>query len=375
MITNFAPFIHRISALACAMVFAITSVYATEPATAWPASNSEADGTLWFWGSQTLTGEIVDADGNWARLGEALFRGEARATWFRGGAPYKGSIEAADVGPALARSQESTPGLHVEAALHPALDGENQGILFWLGTFEDDLIWQVLLREHALWIERPDTPPLRIADLTLNEPIHFALTLSSHNTTVWLNGKKHAALEAAALPVFDDPWDVVAAFGGAPKAVNGWTGALEYLLIGTRPHAVAQHAALWKTMHDSRTPPEFRSVTATLTAHAREAKEEDLSEYGNVLMGMVWTLNEGQTEDLPANDSFFTWHFYALDSQIPATSRPPAIGSTRTFIMSPAQKHPQLEGIQQLVEDIDPDQLLLLPDYYLLEFLPAAEQN
>lgn len=333
----------------------------------WPASNSEADGVLWFWGHQNLTGEITDAEGNWARQGEAIFRGGARATWFHGVSPHNGYVEAADVGPALARSLESTPRIHLEAALHPPIKAGEPVVLFWLGTYEHSPIWQWMFRDGALWIERPDQDPVRMTELKLSAPSHLAVTLTKEKATVWLNGRKHAEMEAALLPAFEDPWDVIAAFGGAPDSNTAWTGGLEYLLIGTRPDAVDRHADAWRAAHRARTTPDTHSVTAILSAHAREVDENDLSDYSNSLLGSVWILKEGNVENLSEGDSFFTWHWYSLNSGLLPHNRPPPVGTTRSFRISPAEQQPQIEGIQQVIDGLDPGKTLLLPEYYILD--------
>ena len=346
---------------------------ATPAGPAWPATNSEADGVLWYWGTQTLTGEIVDADGHWAREGEAILRHQARTNWFHGVSPRKGFLEAADTGPALARAMESSPALYLEAAIHPPPGQPAQGVLFWLGTFEDALIWQLRLQENRLWIDRPDTPPLALADLSISDPAHFAFAVSAETASIWINGERVHQSEAAGLPVFDDPWDVIAVFGGAPDAPLPFNGSLEYLLLGTQSKTAAQHAQAWQTAHASRNPPEIFTLRATLTAHATEPREEDLSEYGNALLGTVWTVQAPLGDELQAGDSLFAWHAYVLNSRVYPDTRPPEPGSSHTLTLSRVQDQPQLEGIQQLIDNLDPDQLLLLPDFYLLDIHPGSE--
>lgn len=343
----------------------ISLVRAQEPEAVWPASNSESEGVLWYWGTQDLTGEVVDADGGWVRQGEALFRHAARPTWFGGVSPHKGFVEAADVGPAIARALEAKPRFHLEAVVYPASDGSRPDPLFWLGTYDGDLIWQVRVREGALWIEGADREPLRVGAFKLEAPTHFALTLEDQELVVHLNGEKEVTRKAEALPTFEDPWDVIAAFGGSPNMEKAWTGALEYLWIGTDPKAVSRHAEAWNAAQRKRTPPKTHRVTAKLVAHADELDEDDLSEYGDVLMGMIWNIQDGEAGEAAGGDSIFTWHFYALDGGIPEPSRPPKVGATRRLVISPASKHPQLEGIQQFVEGLDPETYLLLPEFFI----------
>jgi hypothetical protein len=342
----------------------------------WPASNSEADGILWFWGTHNLTGEIVDENGDWAREGEAILRHQARATWFQGVSPRRGYVEAADTGSALARTMESQPNLYLEAALHPYRDSEPlQGILFWMGTFGDDLIWQLRLKDNRLWIDRPEHDPVPVADLEITTPTHLAFAMNGENAQVWINGALHSETPATAPPEVEDPWDVITVFGGAPGSNLPMNGSLEYLVIGTRAETAEAHATAWREAFEARTAPETHTVRATLTAHAREPREEDLSEYGNALLGMVWTLNEPLPDELKAGETFFAWHWYVLNSRVYPDSRPPEPGTVHTLVLSPANKQPHLNGVQQLIDDLDPDDLLLLKDFYLVDLVSDGETN
>lgn len=332
----------------------------------WPASNREADGVLWFWGTGLLIGEVLDGDGQWAREGEVIFRHQARPTWFRGAAPHRGFVEAAEAGPALARAMDISPGLHLEAAVHPHPARPLEGIFFWLGTFGDETIWQLRLAGNHLWIDRPGEDSLRVASMALSEPAHVALTLTNGSAELWIDGEPAAVSAINALPAFADPWDVIAVFGGAPGAENPFNGALEYLLIGTRRHATAENARAWRSAHAARTPPKTLTVSATLTAHAREPREEELSEYGSALLGTVWTLLEAVPDGPAAGGELLIWQPYVLNSRVYPETRPAAPGSIQTLILSPVDDQPQLEGIQQLMDGLDADQLILLPEFYLL---------
>lgn len=141
------------------------------------------------------------------------------------------------------------------------------------------------------------------------------------------------------------------------------------------PHAVEKHAAAWSAAHSARTPPETRTVTATLHAHALEPKTENLSEYGEALLATVWTLDEPLGDDLAAGDRFFAWHWYVLDTRVFPETRPPEVGTRQTLTLSPADGQPQLEGIQQIVEGIDPDDLLMLPDFFLPDFITPTSNS
>lgn len=330
----------------------------------WPQSAVASDGVLWFWEHGRAGGEILDAEGNPLRNSEGLFRGPSRMSWFLGLRPAGGFLEAADAGPELAQALIQTPSLHLEMVLHPPAEGPAQGLLFWIGDFGDDLTWQLQIAEGRLLLQRAGEAVTDLGAAPLEAPRHLAVSLSPTEIRVRWDGGEAQTLAQNRMPVIADEWDVVLTFGGAPGAENSWTGDLERLLISTAAGAPEAHAAHWRAAQAQREPPAVLSVLAEVSAIPAQPDVEALLEYHNALMATVWTLVEGALPGVAAGETFVSWHWYSLDRQV--AQEPEPVGTRRRLHLSAAEQHPQLEGVQQITEPLDPTDLLLLTEWYQL---------
>ncbi|MCC5850866.1 MAG: hypothetical protein JJU29_22485 [Verrucomicrobia bacterium] len=334
----------------------------------WPRQTKASEGVLWYWQNAKTEAMILDQDGETLRKVEGLLRGNAQPTWFWGVSPTGGYLEALDAGPALARSLArslaETPSLHLEWALHPPREGAAQGLLAWIGDFGDEMTWQLHVRESRLVLQRVGEEEIDLGEALFPAPRHLAVSLTGEQIRVQWDGGDPVVHAGNRLPVIPDEWDVVFTFGGAPASDHSWTGALEGLYVSTRSDTAAAHARDWKEQRDTRKPPPVFDILAEVSTPAAEPENDAILEYDSILMATVWTLKEGVLPGVEIGGKFLTWHWYSLDRQV--YKPPPASDEVRRLALSSADLHPQLEGVQKLSDPLEADDLLLLPELYLL---------
>ena len=326
---------------------------------------------LWFWGNQELTGEIVDADGDWVRDADLERRERARLNWFLGAEPDGGFLEAIDLGPDLAGHLENDPVLFIEMALHPYSGADTEGTLLWMGTFGGDLVWKLSVINGALVVESPQKDqPQTLHRIPMDSPFHLNLQLTENSLIGWLNGEEIFTKEVNLLPQFPDPWDAMVTFGGAPEEEKAWDGAMEYLAMRHANFDPGKNYDAWRSAFSARTPPQKTTLTAQLVSAAREPSPADLSEYGEGILAMHWKITESSSDEFSTGEELLTWSWYFMDQMILEDGRPPKTGEKREITISPWDVNPQLQGIQQIDTDLDPEHLILLPQYFLSDFQP-----
>lgn len=361
---NFMTKSHYFPRIFAVSVFLLFTKSLMADAGGWPRHVKESEGVLWFWGDQKSDADILDDAGESVRKSEGLLRGNARFTWYFGVSPSGGYLEAVDAGPVLARSLMATPSLHVELALHPPREGAAQGLLVWIGDFGDEVTWQLGIREGRLFVQQAGGEPADLGPAPLPEPRHLAVTLTEQRISVQWDGGEPAQHDLNRLPVIPDEWDVVFSFGGAPASEESWTGELEALYVSARGGTAAEHARLWNQKHAVRTSPPVLDILAEVSTPAASPEDDSILEYDSTLMATVWTLKEGEIPGVAEGERFLSWHWYSLDRQVYQAPLP--AGAVRRLRLSPAELQPQLEGIQKLSDPLDADDLLLLPELYLL---------
>lgn len=356
----------------CGGSFIPLLAYAEEKSTEWPFTRIQEEGLFWFWGHRDLTGEIIDAEGNWLREGELERRETARLTWFLGAEPAGGFLEAIDLGPALAQHLEEVSNLIFEMVLHPPRHDSPVGTLVWIGTFGEDLIWRIFVDEGQLMLETPSQGAQSLAETAWSEPVHLTVQVETEQVRGSINGVEAFSVALAGMPQFPDPWDAMVTFGGEPGEAPSWNGAMEYLAARHGDFSPRDGFAAWQEAHSRRESPESLTVVAELVQSAREPDRADLSEYGEGILAMVWQVAESAHEVLPAGDEILTWHWYFLDRAVIEEARPPAAGTRQTLRLTTWEANPQLLEVQQMDTDLEPDQLILLPQFFLDPY-PTAE--
>lgn len=337
------------------------------PSEDWPFTNRADEGMIWYWGNANLHGEIVDADGNWLREGDLVRREESRLNWFLGAQPATGYLEAIDLGPTLAQHLGETPHLIWEMVVHPPAQGVAEGTLIAAQTYSDDPIWRLFVHDQTLAAEQADGIQIAIAELDLSQPRHLNLVLTESGADLWVDGEHTATLSAELLPVFPDPWDAMVSFGGSPGEHLSWTGAMEYLAVRHTFSQPEAGFAAWQKAVGKRSEPPRGKVQAKLVQSAREPNPAEISEYGEGILAMAWVVLESEYAGLNPDDQILTWHWYFLDRMVLPEAAAPEPGSIRSLQISDWESNPQLQGVQQIDTDLEPDQLILLPQFFLAE--------
>ncbi|MCC5849527.1 MAG: hypothetical protein JJU29_15710 [Verrucomicrobia bacterium] len=358
------------------MTLPLLPAFAEDADASWPHSRQEDQGMLWFWGNRNHTGTVVDAEDNWVRDGEGIPRRGARHAWFGGIEPHDGFLEAADTGPALAQALETGRQFHVEMALHPPMDGQAAGTLFWLGTFELESLWFVGIENGRLMLVRPGKDNgeerLDIMPLAPNAPLHLGLSFTENSVEVWVNGKRESKLEADILPEIEDPWDLIAGFGGGDPELAGWRGSMENLALYYVAPSFEVSATAWRKAMDARTPPEWIRIEAELVTEGTAPDAEQMTDYGQALLGRIWKPVNPEAAPEALREGFFTWQWLYLDNRFLDTAQSLTPGDRVNLIIGRADTQPQLNDVQQIIQGLDPLDFIQMEEYFIQDAAPVS---
>ena len=339
----------------------------------WPQTRREDRGMLWYWPNHTQTGTVVDADGNWVRDGEGIPRRGSRYAWYGGVEPHGGFLEAADTGPALAQALNTGRQFHLEMALHPPLDGTAAGTLFWLGTYELDTLWHIGIKNGRLVLARPGEADKDLMPLAPNAPLHLGLSFTEDAVEIRIDGKLEKKIEAAVLPEIEDPWDLIAGFGGGNPELPGWRGGMEQLAMYYVAPPFEDSTDAFRKSMAARTPPAWIRIEAELVAEATAPDAEQMTDYGQALLGRIWKPVHPEAAPESLQNGFFTWQWLYLDNHFLETAKPLEPGSRKTLIIGAADSQPQLKDVQQIIQGLDPLDFIQMEETFIQDAAPEIK--
>lgn len=342
---------------------------------AWPPTRKDNEGMIWYWSGRNHGGIVVDADDNWVRDGQGLPRRGARHAWFGGIEPHDGFLEAADAAPALAEVLENTRQFHVEMSLLPPMDGPAAGTLFWMGNFEMETLWVLRLHDDGMLRAHHGEAVRDLLPLKADNPVHLGFSFDEKETVVWINGRSTLRLEENILPEIEDRWDLIVGFGGGAPNLQGWRGAMEHLALYAAPTNFEANEIAWRDKIAARTPPEWIEVEAELVAEATRPDPDQMTDYGEALLGRIWRPVDPAQVPENMRAGFFTWQWLYLDNQFLETAAQREPGTRKALVVSLADKHPQLEEIQQVIEGLDPMDFLEMESFFLQDPAPTERDT